>query len=218
MKKGKDAAPEAGLPPPKPDPTLPGCYVDYLVVGAPPETKRRSERLFWRSAPVTAVKKADETGAPPEVVKLKVPATVALRDGLKFRGLLVSVLKATPPSSDALADHAAAVDAKAASPDDDDVPDPGPVPQEEFQVVAASTVPLHCLLEPQFGADIPGNSEREQIKLVECAKLDFNQDFLETIDHGEPPADDDSNKKKKKDKKPRGNITVVVRLNPGPDD
>ncbi|KAH8058396.1 indole-3-glycerol-phosphate synthase [Aureococcus anophagefferens] len=171
-KKDDEGEPAAA---PRPDPAKEGCYVDLLVVGAPPETKRTA-RLFWRPSPVNAARKVEDgvLPPPPVVARLRVPATVELRDGLKFRGLLVSVLKATPPTAEAIADHAAA-----------------------------------------FGADIPGNSDREQIKLVEAAKLDFNGDFLASL---EPPPEDGSAEPDKKRSKPRGTITVVVRLNPGDDD
>lgn len=100
IKKSAEVASDA--PPPVPDPDDEGCYVDVLVVGAPPETKRRTARLFWRKDPANAARRAaDGAGAAPpaEVVVLEVPATVALRDGIKFKGLLVSVLKATPPTA-----------------------------------------------------------------------------------------------------------------------
>ncbi|KAK7240970.1 indole-3-glycerol-phosphate synthase [Aureococcus anophagefferens] len=93
-KKDDEGEPAAA---PRPDPAKEGCYADLLVVGAPPETKARTARLFWRPSPVNAARKVEDGVLPPP---------------------------------------------------------------------------------PVFGADIPGNSDREQIKLVEAAKLDFNGDFL----------------------------------------
>ncbi|KAH8097913.1 indole-3-glycerol-phosphate synthase [Aureococcus anophagefferens] len=57
-------------------------------------------------------------------------------------------------------------------------------------------------------------TDREQIKLVEAAKLDFNGDFLASL---EPPPEDARGAGQEEVQAP-GTITVVVRLNPGDDD
>lgn len=108
------------------DPTEEGVFVEFLIVGAPPATARRTARLPWRAALLAPP--APDAPSPPSVdVVLGVPASAVVRDGLKSTGLLVSVLKATPAAEE---DGA-----------------------EALAVVAAATVPLAALLEPSFSAD-----------------------------------------------------------------
>ena len=105
------------------DPLEEGVFVEFLVVGAPQMTARRTARLPWRAAPVAPP--APDAPSPASIdVVLGVPATAAVRDGLKATGLLVSVLKAMPEDG-----------------------------AEALAVVAAATVPLAALLEPSFSAD-----------------------------------------------------------------
>ena len=64
---------------------------------------------------------------------------------------------------------------------------------------------METMLEPRFGADVPGNADREHIKLVESAALTADASFAAPTDDGDgddaaPPPD--------------GSITLCMRLNP----
>ncbi len=187
--KGKDDKPKPGAAAPAPlvdDGSGPRMFVEARVLGAGVEETVTTARVAWSAdfvaaaaaadaaVAAAAAAAADQGAAPaPAVVpaaraELQLRPTVPLRDGVRFDGLLLTLIKVTP-AEPASADAPAVTDAEGGT----DAPPPEPTAETQT-IVGAVRVRLTPLLEPSMNARRAADGV-----LHERAVLEISPEFVE---------------------------------------
>ena len=183
--KGKDDKPKpsAFAPAPLVDDGLgPRMFVEARVLGAGVEETVTTARVAWSAdfvaaaaatdaaVAAAAAAAADQGAAPAPAAhaELLLRPTVPLRDGVRFDGLLLTLVKVTPAVP-------ASVDAPVVNDAEDGTDAPPPAPAAETQtIVGAVRVRLTPLLEPSMNARRAADGV-----LHERAVLEISPEFLE---------------------------------------